>query len=509
MEFSILFKEKEKELNELELPFFRDLKLDQIRDAIYISENDKYLIPYFNTPLDNLDDIKYRQDMFSEFLAKKEFYTEIKYYFIHLYAIYNAYKENIEDNDTFVTKAKRLKIMDEYTKTLSELDNFLKDKTFKSLALTRVKEWVNNYLNGEEFKKFQEAVKYAKGLMKGIEFSILFKGSEVFVDVIRTPLDDDFAPAVNNLCSIFDYPRDKKIASDVPFAPTNKVDEEIYNKLARIFKKEFKAILEFFGSYKEFYNPFVLKLAKEMRFYFTYIAMMDKIKNSYLSFSIPFVSDSYDETSTDSFDLALAWKFNIEKRVIVTNSFDINTKKRIMVLTGPNQGGKTTFARQLGQVHYLAKLGVPVQGINNKIHLIDNIYTFFKTEENLESLDGKLQIELNATKEILDKSTNDSLILFNEIFASTTMVDGLDISNLILNKINKMGSLCLFVTFLTDLAKRDDVMVLSSNVDPDNNEIRTFKITKTLLLGSAYPSSIQAKYGLTYDKIRKELEHED
>ena len=255
MEFSVLFKENEKKLNDNKLPFFDDLKLDQIRDAIYISENDKYLIPYFYTPLDNLDDIKYRQDVFNECVGKKDFYTEIKYYFIHLYAIYNAYKENLEDNDTYVTKAKRLKIMDEYTKTLSELDSFLKDKEFKSLALNRIKEWVNSYLNSDEFKKFQDDVKYAKGLMKGIEFSILFKGSEIFIDIIRKPLDDDFSTPVNRLCENFDYPRNKKIAGEVAFAPTNKVDEEIYNKLAKVFKKEFKAIIEFFGSYKEFYNP--------------------------------------------------------------------------------------------------------------------------------------------------------------------------------------------------------------------------------------------------------------
>ena len=233
---------------------------------------------------------------------------------------------------------------------------------------------------------------------------------------------------------------------------------------------------------------------------------MDKISNDNLRFSIPEVSLDYDEISTESYDLALAIKFNFEKRIVVTNSYELKGNERMIILTGPNQGGKTTFSRQLGQIHYLARLGVPIQGINNKIHLIDNIYTSYKTEENIDTLDGKLKIELNAVKEILDKSSSNSLILFNEIFASTTKVDGEDISNLILDKINNIGCICLFVTFLTELSKRNDVTVLSSNVDPNNNELRTYKITRTLLLGSAYPSSIQAKYGLTYDKIRRDLD---
>ena len=67
MSLSILFKNSGYKLNNKMPKFFLDLKLDQIKDALYFQAQDSYLIPYFYTPLNNLDDIKYRQDIFKDF----------------------------------------------------------------------------------------------------------------------------------------------------------------------------------------------------------------------------------------------------------------------------------------------------------------------------------------------------------------------------------------------------------------------------------------------------------
>lgn len=502
MSLSILFKNSGYKLNNKMPKFFLDLKLDQIKDALYFQAQDSYLIPYFYTPLNNLDDIKYRQDIFKDF-SNKEFYNQFRQLFIRLYSIYNAYIENKEANDNYFNKSRRLKIIYEYNKLINDCINLFENNKYSSDGLKNVYNFFKEYRNSNEYKTFLKNIDNVREVFKKIKFTFILKGSEIFVDKMEEH-DKDISNDVLEISSVFSYGRVKHIPES-NYEPTSTIDEEIYVKLKKIYKKDFNIIDEFFENNSIFYSNDLLNIVKEARFYFTYIQLMDKIKNNNLLFSIPEVSKSYDEASIDSYDLALAIKFNYEKRVVVTNSFEIKEKERIIILTGPNQGGKTTFSRQLGQIHYLARLGVPVMGINNKIHLIDNIYTSYKTEENIDTLDGKLKIELNTVKEILDNASSDSLILFNEIFASTTKIDGEDISNLILDRINKIGSLCLFVTFLTDLSKRNDVIVLSSNVDPNNKELRTYKITKTLLLGSAYPSSIQAKYGLTYDKIRGEL----
>ncbi len=502
--YSPLFKNDFVLINK-EPAFFKDLKLDIITKALFSAKEDQYLIPYFYTKLNDKASVIYRQDVFKEFY-NLEFYQEFKIYIQHILSMATIYNEAILDSESWYTRTRLAKLMDDYDETLNDFKDFLKASNVKSEALIKLLAYIEAYLNNDEYLSFLNEYKAIKPEFERIKFSLVINGSDIYVSEVSG--DPDFSKAIKKISSAFTYMEDRKIPEDVSFPQTPHIDSSIYEKLAKIFEREFKEFDKFFKKYDKFFNLEFETIAKEFRFYFVYNTFIEKIKNDELLFSIPEISDEFVEDSDSSYDLALAYKYFRENKRVITNSYVINSGEKAIIISGPNQGGKTTFTRQFGQLHYLLALGVPVQGKYNKLHLADNLYSFFKTEENLDNLDGKLKIELEAVKRILSKATNNSIILFNEIFASTTKDDGLEIANLVLDDINKLGSFCVFVTFLSELRERKDVVLMCSNVEKDNQQIRTFKITRTVNFDSAYPSSIQAKYGLTYEKIKRRISNE-
>ncbi|WP_232007207.1 MutS-related protein [Mycobacterium intermedium] len=290
-------------------------------------------------------------------------------------------------------------------------------------------------------------------------------------------------------------------------ADMNHVEAQILDCVAELYPDTFALLDGFCRRHTHFVEPTIAQFDHEIRFYLHYLAYIRQFRAAGLHFSYPEITTEPGFLSADdAFDLALAAKAIDTRIPLVCNAFRLSGVERIFVVTGPNQGGKTTFARSIGQCAYLASLGCPVPARRAKFTLPDRIYTHFERRETLSSLHGRLEEELVRIHDILCRATATSLIVMNESFSSTTLSDALWIATQVVERVIELRCTAVYVTFIDQLASLDRACVsMVGEVAPDDPSRRTFKFTRRPADGLAYAAALAEKYGLDHDALRQRI----
>jgi len=160
-----------------------------------------------------------------------------------------------------------------------------------------------------------------------------------------------------------------------------------------------------------------------------------------------------------------------------------------------------------GQLHFLAKLGCRIPGRKACLLPINHLFTHFEREENMQSLQGKLQEELSRIHDIITLATDNDIIIINEIFTSTTLTDARMLSKKIIEQISNKNILSVCVTFINELADLNDKTVgMASSVNPANPVLRTYKITRQPMAEYLYAHTLADKYQLSYEQLKRRVQ---
>ncbi|WMT51153.1 MAG: hypothetical protein RE471_09265 [Ferroplasma sp.] len=494
-----------KTVMEREKDIFRDLALDEIFAAIngHVHDNESESLLYM--PLKSEQDIKYRQEVFQD-LKEIDISRGIESFSRDAEILrYNMKKlkevDSVQRNRIFLDSAYL------YCNSIISLLNCLDSNTVKSRGLNDLRDYLKSYSKSEEFRTLASESKGVESAMESLRYMITIKGTRITVR--RSIESEDFGAEIVKYFDHFLDGEQLELKEYYSYS-TGHMEASLVEMASRLYPDQFLQMESFYEKHQNFINPVIERLMREIKFYTAYIIYMKRFIDSGLDFCIPEIVSSGDVFySRDSYDLALAGKLLDRGILPVTNGFCLKGGSKIILVTGPNNGGKTTFARTFGQIHYLASLGFPVPGSSARLQAPDKIYTHFERAETIENPVGRLEEELRRIHTIVESATCRSIVIINEMLSSATLRDGIEIGKKIIEKIKEIGCIAVYVTFIHELASIEGIESYVAQVDNKDPGKRTYKIIEQASNGMAYAHALAEKYRLSYEDLRRRISNEN
>lgn len=480
--------------------YFGDLNLDAFTAHFRVYDYSVELIPYFYYTAGRKEHTVYRQELMKD-LADPDVRAAVGR-FITGISVAERYQSCSEMVTSSVQRSKwRLDTILRFYETLEQFCLELNYSHPKSQALYDVHRYLSDILQKKEVVELRQKAEEINAEFEKLKFHITINKERATLDFGYSDEDycsnirTEFAKSEENAGPTF---------TESPFGDMNisPLEEFILNQFMKQDRLLFRNLETFCGINRQILDPGVQNLVREFRFYLLNLEIFEKMRERNFPIAFPEIIDTKEICLTDCYDILLAEKNHEQKKEVILNDIQKAESETAFILTGPNQGGKTTLARALGQSVYFAMMGFPVAASTARLPFIDEIFTQFASITG-DGVEGRLEHELTGAKEILGKETGNSLIIFNELFTSAPTVDALEMTRSLLKMLLSHGNYCFVVTHTFELSyDSPDYISLVATVVEDGSYRRTYRIVRKKADGVAYANSIVSKYKLDYDNIR-------
>lgn len=435
---------------------------DVVRKAILSGEND-------------IHTIKYRQDILKDCLHNPAVVREIYQIAIESdenkrrgwMGIFTRYpaailSSSLEMVEMFMGLLRKLRgIADEHAHQFHS-DGF---KTFFAMIQTE--------LTDEYFIRVQKHLKelrFRKGVLISAE---LGEGNEGTNYILRKPNDKKglvsrVISRISPAYTFYIHPRDEHGA----------------RALSDLKDKGINLVANALGQSADHLDNYFIRMRVELAFYIGCLNLYENLTNlgEKVSFPTPKGPNQRKHSFNGLYDICLALT---KKQKVIGNDINADNKSLILV-TGANQGGKSTFLRSVGIAQLMMQCGMFVPADSFSANICKGIFTHFKRKEDASMKSGKLDEELKRMSGITDMLKPNSLILFNESFAATNEREGSEIARQITFALLENRIKVFFVTHQYDFAngfstqKVKSVIFLRAERKEDGRRTYKVKVGKPL-----------------------------
>ena len=281
--------------------------------------------------------------------------------------------------------------------------------------------------------------------------------------------------------------------------------DTVLNRMLDVMAKSLRRTLD---KYSEMALSEVADVIPEFIYYIRFIDFLSKIESKGFKLTKPKAVPKGDVNmqAKGFYNFKLAMNLLTPKDLVV-NDLDFDNDHTIYILTGANRGGKTTATQGIGLLYALAQGGVYVPADSFEFAPADCIYTHFPADEDQTMDLGRLGEECIRFKEIFENATDNSLILMNETFSTTSFEEGYYIACDSIKALLTKGARTIYNTHMHKLGidaedfSKDFEKKASSLIVKSDGGKRSFKLAIAPPEGSSYAADIAKKYGVTYEML--------
>ncbi len=522
--FSLLFPEGRTEFESQQPVFFGDLQMEGILKAILSRYSEFDLRKYFYTLPGSVNTIYYRQNIYRD-LEKNDFLILIFKKFSDRMAQSEKCFQYYRQTEDEIKKGSYLLLAcRHYLAALSLLRDSLKQGDITSKGFQTLLEILDEMNTEKGFIEFSERVETVYSYMNELKLTLLISKKEIRILEEENMEGAGVVDRIREFMEAFEIPVQKTVPSVVENIfpsplETSSLETAVVDILRRSNPEVFRKLKQFAEIPFTLEDNIFLNIKNEIVFYISFYEFERQLENAGYQLNYPKIHEENSESlGPDSgleiaqvYDMALAWKNRFSGEKVVKNDIRYGEGKRFLVITGPNQGGKTTLARAVGQCVYLMLMGLKAPCQSMKGRFFEHIMTHFEVEESVETGAGKLKEELWRLKPMmqdLNGNQENSFVILNELFTTATTYDARIMAQKVMEHFQNTGCLGIYVTHIQELADEKNqpgVQSMVAQVDQEDPRRRTFLILPMEAQGLGYSDSIARKYELDYDQITKRV----